>query len=190
MAKPKLLLHICCAPCSTHVVEKLRSDFDVSGFFYNPNIHPRGEYERRLTTARAYAEKIGLELLEGEYDNDGWMAATKGFENEPEGGARCAICYRLRLEETAKRAKRMGCDYFTTTLTISPRKRADVINPIGVEMAGKYGIDFHAEDFKKKEGFKHSVEMSKQQGLYRQDYCGCLYSREESDRKRKNEGPE
>ncbi|MFQ5816192.1 MAG: epoxyqueuosine reductase QueH [Candidatus Hydrothermarchaeaceae archaeon] len=179
MNKPGLLLHICCAPCSTHVVEKLMGSYDVTGFFYNPNIHPRDEYVHRLETARGYAGKIGVELLEGEYDVERWMEATRGYENEPEGGARCPICYRLRLEETAKRAKAGGYDYFATTLTISPHKKAAVINPIGMEMAEKYGVNFHGEDFKKKDGFGHSVEMSKEHGLYRQEYCGCVYSREE-----------
>lgn len=185
MTKPRLLLHICCAPCSTHVVEKLRDSYDVTGFFYNPNIHPRAEYERRLETARTYTEKIGLKFLEGEFDVERWIDATRGYEDEPEGEARCNVCYRLRLEETAVRARALGFDSFATTLTISPRKKASVINPMGLELAGKYGVAFHAEDFKKKDGFKHSVEMSKQQGLYRQDYCGCLYSREESARKKK-----
>lgn len=176
MVKPRMLLHICCAPCSTHVVEKLRDSYDVTGFFYNPNIHPDGEYERRLATARTYARSTGLELLEGEYEVARWMEATRGLESEPEGGARCPLCYRLRLEETALRAKAGGYEYFATTLTISPRKKAGVINPIGMEIAVKYGLNFHADDFKKKDGFKRSVEMSREHGLYRQDYCGCVYS--------------
>lgn len=174
-----MLLHICCAPCSTHVVEKLRDRYHVTGFFYNPNIHPRDEYERRMATAERYAANIGLELLEGEYDVERWMEATKGFEGEPEGGARCSLCYRLRLEETAKRARDEEFKYFATTLTISPRKKASIINPIGREIAEKYRLFFHEEDFKKKDGFKHSVEMSRVHELYRQDYCGCIYSRKE-----------
>lgn len=185
MARPKMLLHVCCAPCSTHVIQRLRESYDVTGFFYNPNIHPRDEYERRLDTASVYAKKIGLDLLEGEYNVEKWMTATKGLEDEPEGGARCAICYRLRLEETAKRARAGGYDYFATTLTISPRKKAEVINPLGMEMAARYGVNFHTEDFKKKDGFKRSVEMSREHGLYRQDYCGCIYSK---NNKKKKEG--
>ncbi len=186
MAKPKMLLHICCAPCSTHVIKTLKGDYDLTGFFYNPNIQPLEEYIRRLETARGYAEELGLELVEGRYDITRWLEATAGYENEPEGGARCPICYRIRLEETAKLAGSEGYDYFATTLTISPHKRADIINPIGVEMAVKYGVKFFEGDFKKKDGFKHSVDMSKEHRLYRQDYCGCIYSQLE----RQEKGPD
>ncbi len=188
MTKPKMLLHICCAPCSTHVIKMLQDDYDVTGFFYNPNIHPRDEYEHRLETAREYSEAIGLDLIEGDYDIKRWLEATEGYKDEPEGGARCPICYRLRLEEAAKHAAAEKYDFFATTLTISPRKKAEVINPIGLEMAVEYGVRFYEGDFKKKDGFKHSVEMSKAHGLYRQDYCGCIYSQLERERIRKEPG--
>ncbi len=185
MAKPKMLLHICCAPCSTHVIEKLKGSYDVTGFFYNPNIHPDDEYLRRLETAREYAGRVGLNLKEGEYDSKKWLEITAGMELEPEDGERCPICYHFRLEKTAKKAAEEGYDFIATTLTISPHKKASIINPIGAEMAEKYGVEYLAGDFKKKDGFKHSVEISRNHGLYRQDYCGCIYSLKQRQNKPK-----
>jgi len=174
--KPDLLLHICCAPCATRVVELLRSDFEVHGFFYNPNIHPEEEYRRRLEAVRKYAEAVGLDWEEGPYEPEEWFQYVRGYEDEPEGGARCPLCYRLRLEETARRARELGFGYFATTLTVGPKKKARVINPIGRELGFKYGPTFVGGDFKKGEGFKRSVALSRRFGLYRQNYCGCTFS--------------
>ncbi|MFH1773410.1 MAG: epoxyqueuosine reductase QueH [Methanobacteriota archaeon] len=171
MEKPKLLLHVCCAPCSTHVIETLK-EFDIVAYFYNPNIHPAEEYKLRLKNLK----KLGVTFVEGKYDVDAWFRATRGYENEPEGGARCEICYRLRMGETAMFAKKKGYDYFATTLTISPHKSARAINSIGEELSKKYGVKFYSADFKKKNGFKKSVELSKKYELYRQRYCGCVFS--------------
>ena len=182
-SKPSLLLHVCCAPCSTHVAEVLKGPYEVTGYFYNPNIHPQAEYKTRRDEIRGYAEKIGLRCLFGAYDVDRWFEAVKGHEEDPEGGDRCRICYRMRLKETARFARENSFDYFTTTLSISPRKKAEMINRIGEEVAREYGVGFHAADFKKKDGFKKSVEMSKRFGLYRQNYCGCIYSRRRGESK-------
>ena len=174
--KPKLLLHICCAPCATYVVEVLREEYQVIGFFYNPNIHPAGEYYRRASEVRRFSQLAELTLIEGEYEEGRWWKEISGLEKEPEGGKRCPLCYRLRLEETARRATREGIPFFATTLTISPHKKAEIINPIGEEIGGRYDISFFAADFKKKDGFKKSVELSKKYGFYRQKYCGCEFS--------------
>lgn len=172
MPKPKLLLHVCCAPCSTHVIETLKEDFDIVAYFYNPNIHPEEEYELR----RENLKKLDVNLIEGRYDTAAWFEATKDYENELEGGARCELCYRLRMEEAARFAKENKFNYFATTLTISPHKSARVINSIGEELSKKYGVKFYSADFKKKNGFKKSVELSRKHGLYRQSYCGCVFS--------------
>lgn len=176
MSQPRLLLHLCCAPCSTHVVQVLREQFQVTGHFYNPNIHPEAEYRRRLAEMEQYAASIGLPLLVGEYQVDRWFEAAAGLEAEPEGGRRCLVCYRLRLEETAALAQREGFSHFTTTLSISPHKRAEAINAIGQEIEARYGLEFYAADFKKKDGFARSLNLSREAGLYRQDYCGCEFS--------------
>lgn len=173
---PSLLLHICCAPCSTYVIRKLQQDFAVTGFFYNPNIYPEKEYQTRLETTRQFAELIGIPLLIGTYDTVQWQESVKGYEHEREGGARCDICYRFRLDATAKQAQLAGSDYFATTLTISPHKSADIINKIGVELAKQYSLKFYSSDFKKKDGFKQSCQLAKEYHLYRQTYCGCKYS--------------
>lgn len=179
---PKLLLHVCCAPCSTHVINELKKEYSLTAYFYNPNIHPEVEYSARLDEMRSYARRMGLKLLEGSYDVYGWFNATKGYENEKEGGRRCEICYALRMEGTASLAKENNFDYFATTLSISPHKKSEVINSIGEKLAEKYGVKFHSADFKKRDGFKKSVEMCKELGLYRQSYCGCIFSREERER--------
>ncbi|GFP21241.1 epoxyqueuosine reductase [Candidatus Hakubella thermalkaliphila] len=176
-AKPSLLLHVCCAPCSTHVIQLLKHDFEVTPYFYNTNIHPQEEYERRFKEMMGLAEKIGVKLIQGEYDLERWFKATKGYENEREGGKRCEIGYYLRLEQTAIFASQSGYEYFTTTLSISPHKKAAVINFIGEDLACRYGLNFYSADFKKKDGYKISCQLSKEYGLYRQDYCGCVYSR-------------
>lgn len=169
----KILLHVCCAPCSTEVIERLKDEYEVTLFFFNPNIQPQEEYQKRLSDARLIAERTGLELIEGRYEPERWNDQVKGHENEPEGGERCNICYRMRLQETAKNAE--GFDIIGTTLTISPYKDADKINSIGREI----GIPFLESNFKKKDGYRKSIEHSRMHGLYRQDYCGCLYSKAE-----------
>lgn len=173
----RLLLHVCCGPCATEVIRRLGKKFKVTAYFYNPNIWPEKEYEKRQETFENFAKKINLDFIKPKgYDNEKWEKEIKGQEDEPEGGKRCAICYRMRLEEVAKMAKEKNFDIFAATLTISPHKKAEVINKIGAKLADKYGIKFLSEDFKKKDGFKHSVKLSKEFGMYRQSYCGCRYS--------------
>lgn len=183
--KSSLLLHVCCAPCATHVVQLLKHDFEVTLYFYNPNIHPQEEYERRLKEMRVLAEKIGVKFVQDKYDLERWFKATKGYEEEREGGKRCEICYRLRLEQTARFAIEHGYDCFTTTLSISPHKKAAVLNSIGEDLACRYGLNFYSADFKKKDGYKISCQLSKEYGLYRQDYCGCIYSRAEREERQR-----
>jgi predicted adenine nucleotide alpha hydrolase (AANH) superfamily ATPase len=175
--RKKLLLHCCCAPCGTHPFRALRGQYDVTVYFDNPNIHPAGEYQARLEEIRALAERWHFTLVEGEYDSVGWFDAVRGHEEEPEGAARCAICYRIRLERAARTAKSLGMDCFATTLSVSPHKNAKTINRIGKEAGGLIGIQFVEADFKKMDGFKISCELSRAEGLYRQDYCGCIFSR-------------
>jgi len=185
---PRLLLHLCCAPCSTHVVQVLCEQFDVAGHFYNPNIHPEEEYRRRAAEMEGYAQRVGLPLLTSSYDVQPWREAVRGLEDEPEGGARCLVCYRLRLEATGALARQQGFTHFTTTLSISPHKRADPINAAGREVAGRYGLEFYAADFKKKDGFTVSLRLSREAGLYRQDYCGCEFSLKERGTRNKERG--
>jgi predicted adenine nucleotide alpha hydrolase (AANH) superfamily ATPase len=171
----KVLLHICCGVCGAGVVERLQEEgYYVEGFFYNPNIQPMEEYERRLGVARTVARELDFTLHVPPYRPDEWLDVAAPFALEPEGGQRCFVCYRLRLIKTLESLGVTGCDVFTTTLTVSPNKKAGVINSIGVEIAGG---KFLAGDFKKKDGFKRSNELAKKWGLYRQDYCGCQYSR-------------
>ena len=169
---------MCCAGCSPHVIDVLKKDYVVTGYFYNPNIHPESEYQLRLSEAKNLARRLDVELLSGDYDANEWFALTKGMEQEPEGGPRCDICFRMRLEKTAQYARDDGFDIFTTTLTVSPYKNAERINLIGTEAAQKNGVEFLERNFKKKEGFKKTMRLSRDFGLYRQNYCGCLYSRE------------
>jgi predicted adenine nucleotide alpha hydrolase (AANH) superfamily ATPase len=180
--KPKILLHSCCAPCLTHPLEELQKDFEVVLFFYNPNIHPREEYEMRLTEAKRYC--LGkCEILEEKYDPEVWFEKIKGFENEPERGARCRICYEMRLAKTAEFAAKSGFQFFATTLSISPHKNADWLNEIGQKLSSKYKIKFLESNWKKCDGFKKSLELSKSANLKRQNYCGCVFSRQAVDKK-------
>jgi len=174
--KKRLLLHTCCAPCSTHCVKELMDSYDVVMLFYNPNIHPGGEYYQRYQEAQKVSKALGVPLVEGEYAPEEWLEMVKGLEHEPEGGKRCSVCFGLRLAESARYAKANGFDAFTTTMTISPHKDSDVINDIGESLAAKHGIEWVHSDFKKKDGFRKSVDMSREMKLYRQDYCGCFYS--------------
>jgi predicted adenine nucleotide alpha hydrolase (AANH) superfamily ATPase len=179
-----LLLHVCCAPCSTEVIERLSREHDVTGFFFNPNIHPRDEYELRLVELERFSSDVGFRFIQGDYKVEEWFFKMKGVECEPEGGKRCEICFRIRLEETAKKAKASGFDLFASTLSISPHKNTKTINALGEVFGKKHGLGFLAEDFKKRDGFKKSVEHSKKHGLRRQSYCGCIYSKEERESRR------
>jgi len=178
MSNP-LLLHSCCAPCLTHPLEELRKNFKVTIFFYNPNIHPHEEYEMRLTEAKKYCNEK-CEIIEEEYDPKLWFKLTKGLENEPERGKRCQTCYEMRLAKTAEVAVKRGFHVFATTLSISPHKNAEWLNEIGERLAEKFDIKYLAADWKKRDGFRRSVELSKKVGLRRQNYCGCIYSRKSS----------
>jgi len=176
--KPKLLLHICCIGCGAYVSKILRDeDYEVSLYFYNPNIFPSSEYDRRLETTERIANDFGLDLVSEEYDHGKWLEKVRGLENEPERGKRCLVCYYDRLEKTAHYARDNNFDYFSSTLTISPHKDAKSILEYGDELSDKYGIKFLARDYKKQDGFKKSVELSRKLNLYRQNYCGCEFSR-------------
>ena len=177
VSKPSFLLHCCCAPCATYPLRVLVGKFDATAFFYNPNIHPKREYEKRRDEITRFAERWGIPLVVGEYEGEVWFEGVKGLEDEPEGGARCAVCYRMRLEKTAQMAEERGMAFFGTTLSVSPHKRVEVINRIGKELEAEHGVGFYGADFKKKDGFKISCRLSEEEGLYRQDYCGCVFSR-------------
>ncbi len=188
-APPTLLLHSCCAPCSSYVLEYLSRYFAITVFYYNPNIYPEGEYRQRIDELRRLLRVLPaenpIELAEGPFDPERFYAIARGRENEPEGAMRCRLCYRLRMEEAAAEAKRRGMDYFTTTLSVGPRKRADWLNEIGAELEKEYGVSYLYSDFKKRGGYQRSVELSKEYGLYRQDYCGCVYSYREREEQKK-----
>ncbi len=170
----KVLLHICCGVCAAGVVERLKQEgHEVTGLFYNPNIHPQEEYERRLGVAQSVAKELDFTMEIPPYYPEEWFALAGPLEMESEGGERCQVCFRLRLNMTFQSLDKAGCDAFTTTLTVSPNKKADIINRIGLEVGGDR---FIARDFKKKDGFKRSNELANKWGLYRQHYCGCLYS--------------
>ena len=177
----KLLLHACCAPCSSAVLERLANYFKISIFYYNPNITEEDEYIKRINELKRFVSefktKYPVEIIEGNYEPNKFMKMAKGLENEPERGKRCFKCYELRLEETARIAEELGFNHFATTLTLSPHKNAKWINEIGEELNNKYKSNYLYSDFKKKEGYKISIELSKTYNLYRQDYCGCIYSK-------------
>ncbi len=177
---PTLLLHACCAPCSSYCLEYLAEYFSITVFFYNPNLYPADEYDKRADEVRRLISllqvKNPVKLIVADFDDKEFYTKVRGMEKLPEGGERCRKCFELRLEKTAELAKEKGFDFFTTTLTISPLKNAQVINEVGEEMAEKYGVAHLPSDFKKKGGYKRSVELSAEFGLYRQNYCGCVYS--------------
>lgn len=177
--RPRLLLHCCCAPCTSGVLGRVTGSFETDLFFFNPNISPAIEYEKRLAELWRFADAVGHAgaRIAADYVPEEFLSAAKGLEDAPEGGARCAKCFELRLGKTAEYAAQNGYDYFTTTLTVSPHKNADVINAIGGRLAEMYNVKYLYSDFKKKEGYKLSIEMSRQYGLYRQDYCGCMFSK-------------
>lgn len=174
--KQKILAHICCAPDALYVVSLLQENYEVVGFFYNPNIHPPEEYQLRLEEVKKVASHLNFELVEGPYDADSWFRLTEKFKDEPEKGRRCHICYAWRLHQTALLARERQIPIYTTIMSISPWKSAEVLNRIGRMTGRKIGVAFLEANFKKKDGFRKSVLLSKQFGLYRQNYCGCLYS--------------
>ena len=178
--RPSLLLHSCCGPCSTYVLEYLSQYFNITVFYYNPNIYPPEEFEKRTVEQKKLIEKMfsdnSVGFVEGQYDDDRFYETVKGLEYVPEDGERCFKCYRLRLEETAKKAQEGDFEYFTTTLSISPHKNAQKLNEIGEAVAKEYGLKYLLSDFKKKNGYKRSCELSAQYEIYRQDYCGCVFS--------------
>lgn len=183
-AVPTLLLHCCCAPCSSYVLEYLTEHFRITAHFYNPNISEKAEYDKRVNELKRLLDeqphRYPVSFSEGAYDPERFYEAARGFEDAPEGGERCFHCYRLRLAEAADAAKAGGFDYFTTTLSISPLKNARKLNEIGGEEAERVGIPYLFSDFKKREGYKRSIQLSRQYGLYRQNYCGCVFSRSAS----------
>jgi len=173
-----IVLHICCGVCAAGVAERLLAEgHDILGLFYNPNIHPTHEYQKRLEAARMVAKGLGFPLVDAPYTPQAWLKETKGLEDEPEGGKRCPVCFRLRLEQTHIYMQEHGYDAFASTLTVSPHKDAEAINRIGREIGGE---GFLARDFKKQDGFHRAIELAKKWGLYRQNYCGCLYSRRDT----------
>lgn len=181
---PSLLLHSCCAPCSSYVLEYLSEYFKITVLYYNPNISPKEEYEARVREQKRLIEEMDftypVSFLEGNYVPEDFYEMAKGHENDKEGGERCFLCYEMRLREAAEAAKMGNFDYFTTTLSISPLKNAQKLNEIGIRLAKEYGIAYLMSDFKKKNGYKRSVELSAEHHLYRQDYCGCVFSKREA----------
>ncbi len=177
----KILLHSCCAPCSSHVITFLTKYFDITILYYNPNISPKKEYEKRkneqIRLIKEIKTKNKIDIIDCDYDNDKYEELIKGYEKCPERGERSTIWFKIRLEETAKKAKRLKYDYFCSTLTVSPYKNSKLINQIGIELEKKYNIKWLCSDFKKENGYKDSIELSKKYNLYRQDYCGCKYSK-------------
>lgn len=178
-SKKKLLLHVCCAPCSSACIERLQDYFQISCYFYNPNIDSLEEYQKRLEELKRFIKEahLDIDVIEDGYQNKDYEEITKGLEEEEEGGKRCFACYRLRLEKTALKAKELGYDFFTTTLSISPYKNSTWLNEIGKDLEDKYHINYLYADFKKKNGYKRSIELSNKYSLYRQNYCGCIYSK-------------
>lgn len=180
---PKLLLHSCCAPCSSYCIEYLSEYFHVTVLYYNPNIFPKDEYMYRMEEQKRFIDsfpaKYPVSFIETPYTPEDFYKIAKGYENVKEGGERCNRCFKLRLEYTADLAKKLGMDYFTTTLSISPLKNVEMLNDIGYKLGEEYGVPYLLSDFKKKNGYKRSVELSKEYDMYRQNFCGCVYSMEE-----------
>ncbi len=183
---PTILLHSCCAPCSSHVIDVLSKHFNITILYYNPNIEPYEEYlkrkEEEIRFIKEYNNTNRLDIIDCDYDNEKYHELVKGLEDCKEGGNRCFKCYRMRLEYTAIKAKELNYDYFGTTLTVSPYKNSQKLNEIGEELENKYNIKYLYSDFKKNNGYKHSIEMSKEYNLYRQNYCGCIYSQRKNEK--------
>ena len=186
---PHLLLHSCCAPCSSHCIKTLTPYFSITILYYNPNIEPEEEYlkrkEEEIRFIKEFPNINDLDILDCDYDNSLFHETIKGLENEKEGKARCMKCYFLRLEKTAELAKKLAYDYFGTTLTVSPLKNSQKLNEIGEFLSKKYNISYLFSDFKKKNGYKDSIDLAKEYNLYRQDYCGCIYSKKEREEQKK-----
>ena len=185
MNKPHLLLHVCCAPCSSYVLEYLSEHFAITVFYFNPNIAPEEEYRKRVEEQKRLVEQLPavypIQFLEGRYEPEEFYSRVRGLEKEPEGGARCRVCFELRLEEAARLAAEGGYDYYTTTLSISPLKNAQVLADVAIKMGEKWGVAWLPSDFKKKEGYKRSIQLSSEYDLYRQNYCGCVFSRQKEE---------
>lgn len=185
---PRLLLHACCAPCSSAVLEYLSQYFAITLLYYNPNIAPLEEYQKREAELRRLVSQMKfthpVELLPCQYDGQAFVQAARGLEGEPEGGKRCEACFRLRLRYAAQEAARLRFDYYTTTLSISPMKNAPLLNQLGEEIGREFGVAHLPSDFKKKDGYKRSVQLSKEYDLYRQDYCGCAFSKAQREREK------
>ena len=186
---PKLLLHSCCAPCSSYVLEYLSNYFYITVLYYNPNIYPEDEYYHRAAEQKRFIKefptKYPVTYVEGNFEPERFYETVKGYENIREGGERCFRCYELRLREAAEYAKKLNCDYFTTTLSISPMKNAVKLNEIGGRLAEEYGIPYLYSDFKKRDGYKRSTVISAEYGMYRQDYCGCVFSKREREEQKR-----
>ena len=184
---PTLLLHSCCAPCSSYVIEYLSQYFAITVFYYNPNITEAAEYQKRVAEQKRLLATVDyphpVTFIEGEYDSTPFWALSRGKEDLPEGGERCRACYRLRLEETARQAAKRKPDFFCSTLSVSPHKRADWLNEIGEELAEEYGVAWLPSDFKKRGGYQRSIVLSHEYNLYRQNYCGCVFSRMQAEKK-------
>lgn len=182
---PTLLLHVCCAPCSSYCLEYLSEYFNIIVFYYNPNISYKEEYEYRLSEEKRLISEMkfknSVKIIDSHYNPNEFFNIAKGLENEPEGGRRCLECFKLRLDKSCKKAKEIGADYITTTLTISPLKNAQALNEIGSECAKNYGVNWLFSDFKKREGYKRSIILSKEYDLYRQNYCGCIFSKHQAE---------
>lgn len=187
--RPTLLLHVCCAPCSSHVLELLSSEYDITVYFYNPNITKEPEYAKRIAELKRFVSEApfaqNVTIVEEEYDPNTFFEMARGLEKEPERGARCYKCYELRLRKTAQYAKAHSFDYFTTTLSISPHKNAAWLNAIGEQLGKEYAVSHLYSDFKKKNGYARSIQLSKEYNLYRQDYCGCIFSEEEAKQRKR-----
>ncbi len=177
MQKEKFLLHVCCATCSLHPYFLLNKDYSIIFYFYNPNIHPREEYIKRLEGIKFVAGKYNIPLIIGNYQKDKWFDICSPFKKEPEGGKRCKLCYKMRIDKTSQTAEEKNFKLFSTTLSVSPHKDANAINKIGKSAAEDKNLSFYQANFKKKDGFKKTVQISKQLNLYRQNYCGCIYSK-------------
>ena len=179
--RPKLMLHACCACCASYVLEYLNSDFEIYLLFCNPNITEADEYEYRFSELKRLVSEMGLndrvEMVECPYEPENYLSSVSGYENVKEGGSRCGICFDMRLRTTAEFAEKYNCDYFATTLTISPLKNATIINSIGERIANDVSVSYLSTDFKKKNGYKRSIELSREYNLYRQNYCGCVFSK-------------
>lgn len=174
--KPKLLLHICCGPCAIAILKELQEKFDLTAYYYNPNIHPKKEYEKRKADVAKMCKELDIPFVEGPYDPETWFELTKEYGHEPEGGKRCPVCFRMRLEKTAQYASENNFKYFGTTITSGRNKKADMINPIGMDLGKKYGVKFYQEDWKKKGRQEISSKLCREKDVYKQNYCGCVYS--------------